>query len=338
MPCGIAPTIQLLKCATGKLLRHIPFDDFGGVAGARAQRSEIPVIGFLSGALEADYTPFVAAFRQGLSDSGFIEGRNVAIEYRWAEGRYDRLPSLADQLVQRQVAVLVASGGDNPAYIAKTATSTIPIVFIVGIDPSKVGLVASLNRPGGNATGVSLLSEEVVSKQVDLLRSLLPSLTAIGVLVDPDNPNAETQIREAEAAANGIRIAAAKAHAEQELDAAFAWLATEKVDALVVGATALFLSQRIRIVDLASHHALPTIYFDRSMAAAGGLISYGTNILFIYRQLGIYTGSILKGAKPGDLPVLLPTKFELVINLKTARQLHINVPPMLLALTDDVIE
>jgi len=318
----------------------------GGAAAAwplaaLAQQAAVPVIGFLNGASASGSEPFVAAFRRGLSESGYLEGRDFTIEYRWAEGQFDRLPSLANELVRRQVSLIVACGGDNPAYAAKAATSSIPIVFLVGIDPSKVGLVAGIGRPGGNATGVSLLTEETITKQIDVLLGLLPRLLAIGVLVDSDNTNAQIQIEEAQRAARarGLRLVVVKAHSEQELDAAFSTLAAEKVGALLVGASGIFIyNLRNQLVALASRHALPTMYFQRIFVEAGGLISYGPDVPFIYRQVGIYAASILKGTKPNDLPVLLPTKFELVINLKAARELHLEVPPTLLALTDEVIE
>ena len=307
---------------------------------ARAQQPTMPVIGFLNGGSAVESAPYVAAFRRGLSDSGYLEGRDFAIEYRWADGQYDRLPSLADELVHRRVSLIAACGGDKSAYAAKAATPDIPIVFLVGIDPSKVGLVASLGRPGGNATGVSLLAEETITKQVDVLLRLLPRLSAIGLLVDSGNPNAQIQIEEAERATRprGARLVVAKAHSEQELDTAFSTLAAEKVGALLVGASIIFVNLREQLVAFASRYALPTIHFQRIFAETGGLISYGPNVPFIYRQLGIYAASVLKGTKPKDLPVLLPTKFELVINLKTARQLRLEVPPTLLALTDEVIE
>jgi len=306
---------------------------------AHTQQPALPVVGYLSSVAPVAYAHLVAAFRKGLSETGFVEGRNVALEFRWAEGRYDRLPALAADLVGRQVAVIVA-GSVPAARAAKAATATIPIVFTAGADPVKVGLVASLNRPGGNLTGVYSFGGEVATKGLGVLRELVPSAAVIAVLLNPKNPIAELTKRDVQGAARltGQKIQFLNASSERELDSAFASLVQQQADALLVGNDAFFNSRVGQLAALAGRHAIPTLYSRREFAAAGGLVSYGPSLADTYHQVGIYTGRILKGAKPADLPVVLPTKFELVINRKTAETLGLSVPPTLLALADEVIE
>ena len=312
----------------------------GGAAAwplaARAQQATMPVIGFVSSRSPGESASVVAGFRQGLKEAGYVEGRNVHIAFRWAEGQYDRLPALAAELVEIQVAVILAAGGSQTGLAAKAATPTIPIVNI-GSDPDRVGLVASLNRPGGNVTGVSLLSWPLTPKRLELLRELVPTATIIGVLVNPNAPNTELESREIQAAARAIgqQIRILSATTEREIDAAFASVTQHGVGALVIGADAFFDSRRDLAVALAAQYAVPTIY---GFAAPGGLISYGASAPEGYRQAGIYVGRILKGEKPADLPILQPTKFELVINTKTAKALGLTVPPTLVAIADEVIE
>jgi putative ABC transport system substrate-binding protein len=298
----------------------------------------MPVIGYLSS--YSPLNPFVAGFRQGLSEAGYVEGQNVAIEYRWAEGHYDRLPALAADLVDRKVGVIAASGGDLSSRAAKSATSRIPIVSIIGGDPIEAGLVASLTRPGGNLTGVSFLDVELTSKRLELLTELVPRANVIALLENPSDPNAERIMRDAQEAARtkGVQLLILKASTESEIDAAFATLVQPRAGALLVGADPFFLTQREQLVALASRHAVPAIYSLRDFAASGGLISYGTSLTAVYRQVGVYVGKILNGAKPADLPVQQPTKFELVINLKTAAALGLTVPQSILARADEVIE
>jgi putative tryptophan/tyrosine transport system substrate-binding protein len=307
---------------------------------AYAQQRAMPVIGYLSGASPGPYAPFVAAFLQGLSETGYADGQNVAIEYRWAEGHYDRLPALAADLVGRKVDLISASGGNVSVRAAKSATSTIPIVFTSGDDPVATGLVASLARPGGNLTGVSFLVGELNPKRLELLSELVPETRVIAFLVNPNNSNADGIIRVAlEAAhAKGVQLPILKAGSESEIDAAFATLVQLQAGALVVASDAFLNSRREQLVALASRHAVPAIYEGRESAVAGGLISYGTSITSVYRQLGVYAGKILKGAKPADLPVQQPTTFELLVNLKTAKTLGLAVPQALLARADEVIE
>ena len=306
---------------------------------ARAQ-SAMPVIGFLNSASPATYSHLLGAFRLGLKESGFIEGENVTIEYRWAENEFDRLPALARELVQRQVAVIAATGGIHSALAAKAATSTIPIVFNIGDDPVRLGLVASVARPGGNVTGVNNFIYELVAKRLALLRELVPSAARVAVLVNPANAQTATTLRDVEAAARpaGLQIQIAKAGTAREIDAAFAALARDRVDGLFVPPDPLFISRRIQLVQLAARHALPATYPVRDFAEAGGLMSYGTNTADAWHQTGVYTGRILKGTAPAELPVLQPTKFELVINAQTARMLDLAVPPSLFATADEVIE
>jgi putative ABC transport system substrate-binding protein len=309
------------------------------VRALRAQRKAPPVIGYLSSTSPGPNAANMAAFHQGLSEIGYVEGQNLAIEYRWAEGSYDRLPALAADLVGRNVDVIATSAGDSSALAAKTATSTIPIVFIVGGDPVQKGLIASLSRPGGNLTGFSMITVELHPKQLDLLSELVPQAGVIALLVNPNNPNAERVMRDVQEAARakGVRLAILKAGTESEIDAAFATLVQQQAGALLV-TDPFFLSRREQIVALASLHAVPAMYEWREYSASGGLISYGTSLTAVYRQVGIRVGKILKGAKPADLPVEQPTTFELVVNLKTAKALGLTVPQSILARADEVIE
>jgi putative ABC transport system substrate-binding protein len=313
-----------------------------GIAVARpvsvcAQQQPTPVIGFLSAI--SSYGPFLVAFRKGLADAGYVEGENVAIEYRWAEGRYDQLPELASELVRRQVAVIVAAGGNQSARAAKAATTTIPIVFYSG-DPVAEGLVSSLNRPGGNMTGMSTFAPALGGKRVDLLRELLPGASALAMLINPNYASAAAEAAETENAtrALGHKLSVFKASSEGGIEAAFATLAQQRPDALIVGADPFFNSRREQLATLAMRNSIPAIYVWREFVVAGGLMSYGDDFADGYRQVGIYVGRILKGAAPADLPVIRPTKFELVINVKTAKSLGIAVPNKLLALADELIE
>jgi putative ABC transport system substrate-binding protein len=315
----------------------------GGLAtwpyAARAQQP-MPVIGYLSSRSLGDSAALVAAFRKGLGEAGFIEGQNVAIEYRWAEGQYDRLPAQAADLARQGVAVLVTTGGEPSALAAKAATSTIPIVFTAGGDPVKIGLVQSLNRPGGNATGVSLLTTAPESKRLGLLHELVPGAKIVGVLIDPYYREAEAQERELREAAGtiGQPIHIAYARTDAELELAFGTLIREGADALLVGADPFFDTRRDRIIAFAAEHRLPAVYQFREHVAGGGLMSYGVDLPAGYRQVGNYAGQILKGTKPADLPIVQSIRFEFVINLKTAKTLGLEVPAMLLARADEVIE
>jgi putative ABC transport system substrate-binding protein len=316
----------------------------GGAAAAwplaaRTQQPTMPVVGFLSIASAAPFAHLVAGFRRGLQEMGFVEGRNVAVEYRWAEGRYDRLPELAADLVRRQVAVIVTSGGDNSSLAAKAATTTIPIVFNGGSDPVKVGLVASLARPGGNATGVNIFTSELTEKRFGLLNDAIPT-ASFAVLANPNFPPAMANAQDTEAAGRrmGKEVAIFTAGSESEIDSAFARMSQSRPGALLVAADPFFNSRREQIVALAARHAIPAIYEWREFAEAGGLMSYGTNLVEAYRLEGVYTGRILKGAKPTDLPVVQLSKFDLVINLKTAKALGLTLPPGVLAIADEVIE
>ena len=307
---------------------------------ARAQQKAMPVIGYLSSVSPGPSAPAVAAFRQGLAETGYVEGQNLAIEYRWAEGNYDRRPALAADLVGRKVDLIATGGGPPSAFAAKTATSTIPIVFVLGDDPVATGLIASLARPGGNLTGVSFLLVELMPKRLELLSELVPRAGVIALLVNPNNSNAERIIRDVEGAARakGVQLPILKAGTETEIDAAFATLVQMQAGALVVGTDPFLNSRREQLVALASRHAVPAIYQSREFVASGGLISYGPSFTAVFRQAGIYAGKILKGAKPVDLPVQQPTRFELVINLKTAKALGLTVPQTLAARADEVIE
>jgi putative ABC transport system substrate-binding protein len=308
---------------------------------ARAQQPGMPVIGFLYPTSPDTNADRLRGFRQGLKETGYVEGENVAIEYRWAENQMDRLPPLAAELVRRQVAVIAATGGLDSALAAKTATTTIPIVFSVTEDPVRLGLVASLARPGGNMTGVNLVVGELTAKRLALLRELVPGAVRVAVLVNPANTvNAETTLRDVEPAARamGLQIKVLKASTSREIEAAFATFVRERPDALLVGGDPFFRARRVQLANLASHHSIPATYALRDYAEAGGLMSYGSNLTDSYRQIGVYTGRILKGAKPADLPVVQSTRFELVLNAPTARMLGLTVPPQLLATADEVIE
>jgi len=315
----------------------------GGAAAwplaARGQQPAMPVVGFLNVASPDGYAPYVAAFRQGLREAGTVEGQNATIEYRWAEGHYDRLPALAADLIQRKVTVIAATS--SPAALAaKAATSTVPIVFTTGDDPIKLGLVASLNRPGGNVTGVSNLLVELGSKQLGLLRELAPGTTAIAVLTNPNFPGTERQLRDVEAAARvlGLQLMVLRASSEREIETAFATMARQASIALLVGVDPFFAERRDHIIALAARHAIPAIYPVREFAVAGGLMSYGSDFADSYRQAGIYTGRIVRGEKPADLPVQRSTKFEFVINFRTAKALGLAVPNSMQLLADEVFE
>jgi len=316
----------------------------GGAAAAwplaaRAQQKAMPVIGFLNSASPGTSPPNLAAFHKGVSEIGYVEGQNVVIEYRWAEGHYDRLPAMAGDLVGHKVDVIV-TGGIPAALAAKSATSTIPIVFTLGDDPVGLGLVASLARPGGNLTGVSFMLVELGPKRLELLSELVPWARSIALLVNPNNANAQRTSAEARDAARAKRVQPQilRAASESEIDAAFASAVHLHAGALVIGPDPYFLSRRKQLVALAADRALPVMYFGREFAVAGGLVSYGPSIAAAYRQAGIYVGKILKGAKPADLPVQQPTTFELVVNLNTAKALGLTVPPSILARADEVIE
>jgi putative ABC transport system substrate-binding protein len=318
----------------------------GGAAAAwplaaRAQQPAMPVIGFLNPTSPDTNADRLRGFRQGLKDTGYVEGENVAILYHWAENQNDRLPELATELVRRRVAVIATSGGPAAAFAAKAATPTIPIVFIVAEDPVRLGLAATLARPGGNLTGINIFSVELAAKRLELLRELVPGAARVAVLVNPaDAMNAETTLRDVEAAARaiGLQIQVLNAGTSREIDAAFATFVRERPDALFVGNDAFFTSRRVQLANLAARHMVPITSGTREIAEAGGLMSYGSSLTDAYRQVGVYTGRILKGAKPADLPVVQASKFELVINAQTARMLGLTVPTTLLASADEVIE
>jgi len=307
---------------------------------ARAQQPAMPLVGLVNGRSAQDAARNTAAFRKGLNETGYVEGQNVTVEYQWLEGQYDRLPSLIAQL-SRRVAVIATPGLTAGAQAAKAATTTIPIVFGVAEDPVKLGLVASLARPGGNATGINVFTSEVTAKRLGLLHDLVPKAVRVAVLVNPANaPIAETMLREVPQAARaiGLQIQVLNASTSREIEAAFATLVRDRADALFVAPDAFFVSRRVQFSTLAARHGIPAAYTTREDVEAGGLMSYGTDILDMWRQVGVYTGQILKGAKPAELPVLQSTKFEFVINLQTARALGLEVPPTLLARADEVIE
>ncbi len=315
----------------------------GGAAAwplaARAQQPAMPVIGFLSSSALADRARYLTAFRQGIRETGYVEGQNVAIEYRWAQDQYDRLPDLAADLVRSQVTVIAAH--DTPsAIVAKAATTTIPIVFASGGDPVKLGLVTSLNRPGGNVTGITFILAELGAKQLGLLHELQPGAVRVAVLVDPNFPLIESFVSDVQAAASSIRkqIEVLEAPTGRDVDMAFARLAQKPTDALLVAPSPLLNNRRVQLVTLAAYHRVPAIYPQREAAEAGGLMSYGTSLSDAYRQAGVYTGRILKGEKPVDLPVIQSSKFEFVINLNTAKAFGLSFPPGLLAIADQVIE
>jgi ABC-type uncharacterized transport system substrate-binding protein len=306
---------------------------------ARSQQAALPMIGFLNGGSPAEYAPMVAAFREGLKELGYVEGQNVAIEFRWAEGKYERLSALGTDLVRRQVAAIAATS-TPAAQAAKALTATVPIVFTTGADPVQLGLVASLNQPGGNVTGVSFLVNELTKKQFEVLHQILPKAALIGFLVNPAVAYARSQTTEAQDAARalGRQLFVVTARTESEIDAAFAALVKKLAGGVITISDPFLNSRRDQIVALAARHSLPALYPVRDYVAAGGLMSYGTSIIGAYRQVGVYTGRILKGEKPADLPVMRPTKLELVINLKTAKTLDLTIPPALIALADEVIE
>jgi putative tryptophan/tyrosine transport system substrate-binding protein len=309
--------------------------------GARAQQQGVPVIGFLCGTSADTFADRLRALRQGLKDTGYAEGENVSIEYRWADNQNDRLPALATELVRRKVAVIVATGGIGSAFAAKAATTTIPIIFGVGEDPARLGLVASVARPGGNLTGINFISTELAAKRLELLRELVPRAARVAVLVNPANvTSTETTLRDLEPAARaiGLQIQVLTTGTSREIDAAFATFVRERPDALFVGQDVFFNSRRVQLANMAARHAIPMASGSRDIAEVGGLMSYGANITDAHHQIGVYTGRILKGSKPEDLPVVQASKFELVINAQTARMLDLTVPPMLLSVADEVIE
>ena len=316
----------------------------GGAASwplaSRAQQPSMPVVGFLSARSPAEAASVLAAFRQGLAETGYFEGKNVTIEYRWAEGHYDRLPALAEELVRRGVAVIAATGGEPSPMAAKAATATLPIVFTVGSDPVEMGLVASLSRPGGNLTGTTIMGVDLGPKRLDLIRQLVPKALRIAILSNPTFPMASAEVREVEDAALrlAIEVNVWNASTESEIDEAFADLARHQPDALIIATDPFLLGQRDQLARLAARHAIPTVYFLREFVESGGLMSYGPDIRRGYRQAGVYTGYILGSKKPAELPVLRPTSFLLSINLETAKALGIALPATLLAVADEVIE
>jgi putative tryptophan/tyrosine transport system substrate-binding protein len=316
----------------------------GGAAAwplaTRAQQPAIPVIGVLGGHTAAEWRPFVAAFNEGLKELGYVDGQNVATEYRWAEGDYGRLPGLGADLVGRKVAVIAAIGGVNSALAAKATTAEIPIVFLTGRDPVELGFVDSYNRPGRNLTGVNMRNEELVAKRLELLRELVPKATKIAILINPDNRNHPSHVKslEAVARASGQQVVVIRAAADRDFESAFATLVAQGAEGLIVEPDPLLDSRTEQIVGLAKRHAVPTIFQWREFVQAGGLASYGTSLADAHRQVGVYVGRILNGAKPADLPVVQPTKFEMYINLKTANALGLSVPPSILLRADEVIE
>ena len=331
---------------TAKMKRRAFITLVGGAAAAwplaaHAQQTAMPVIGFLHSASADTFADRLRAFRQGLKETGHVEGGNVTIEYRWAENQLDRLPALAAELVRRQVTMIVAAGGTVSTLAAKAATTTIPIVFAAGEDPVRLGLVESIARPGGNLTGINFLNTELTAKRLGLLRELVPKAVRIAVLVNPGNTStAEATLRDIPEAARalGLQIVVLNASTSREIEAAFATLVRDRADALFVAPDGFLISRRVQFATLATRHGVPTAYGVREHVEAGGLMSYGTDNVDVWRQVGVYTGQILKGAKPADLPVLQSTKFEFVINAQTARALGIEVPPQLLASVDEAIE
>jgi putative ABC transport system substrate-binding protein len=317
----------------------------GGAAAAwplaaRAQQQAMPVVGFLSSRSAGDSANAVAAFHRGLAESGYAEGRNVMIEFRWAEARFERLPALAEDLARRPVSVIVAVGGYQAPGAARAVAGTIPVVFGIGEDPVKEGLVPNLNRPGGNMTGATFSTALLGAKRLGLLRGLVPGADVIGLLVNQNSTQGQGQSEDVQAAARQVhqKLVVLNGGSDAEIDSAFAGLAGQHVKALIVGADPFFDPRRDRLIALAAQHAMPAIYQFREFAQAGGLLSYGASIADLYRQVGIYAGRVLNGDKPADLPVVLPSKFELVVNLKTARALGLEIPPSLLALADEVVE
>jgi putative ABC transport system substrate-binding protein len=305
----------------------------------RAQQPVVPVIGFLSTLSPSNMaTNVMNEFRQGLKETGFVEDQNVKIEYRWADGHYDRLPALAAELVHRQVAVIAATGGEPSPQVVKAATQTIPIVFMANGDPVAAGLVASLNRPGGNLTGVTIFGMMAAGKRLELLRQLMPKAGTIAYLMNPNNPNSELDNVQSAARSLGQQILVLNADSDREIDVAFATIAQQRVAALLVASDPLFFDRRDQLIALTARQAIPAIYYLRAFSQAGGLLSYGNNLADMYRQVGTYTGRILNGERPADLPVLQSTKFELVINRKTAKALGLEIPPTLIAIADEVIE
>jgi ABC-type uncharacterized transport system substrate-binding protein len=311
-----------------------------GPLAARAQPTVLPKVGFMSGRSLGDSVKEVRAFHAGLAEVGYVEGKNVAVEFRWADGYYDRLPTLAEELVARQVSVIVAVGGGASGLAAKSVTLSVPIVFATGGDAVKIGLVGSLNRPGGNVTGVNVIFGALGPKRLGLLHELIPAATTVAMLVNPDYPSAPIEVKDVENAGRslGLRIHLSNARAEAEIASAFDSFAGGRAEGLLVADDPFLQSRRGQLVHLAQRHALPAVYFSRDFVEAEGLMSYGPNLLDVYRLVGDYAGRILKGTHPSDLPVLQPAKFEILINLKTARMLGLTVPPTLLALADEVIE
>jgi len=312
----------------------------GWPLAARAQQPAMPVIGFLNSQSAGSFSHLLAGFQQGMREAGFLEGRNIQIEYRWAEGRYEQLPALANDLARRGIAVLVATGGEPAALAAKGSTQTIPIVFLIGGDPVKMGLVASMNQPGGNVTGLTLLSTEIERKRLALLQELLPKASLIAMLINPDFPATENRRQDVLEAASrvGLKTTVVSASSESQFEPAFTTAVEQRADALMVFADPFFNSRRDQLATLAAHYKIPAIYEVREYALAGGLMSYGASIVELYREVAHYAGRILKGAKPSDLPIMQPTKFDFVINQKAARGLALEVPDRLLALADEVVE